>query len=339
MNNSGNNSPLQRVGVLGGGAWGTALAQVAASAGRDVTLWAFEPELVEAINSAHANTLYLPGITLSPTVTAVNALEALAHCDVILAVAPAQHLRGTLRRLAPALDPKTPIVLCAKGIEQTSLSLMSDVLAAEAPREAAAVLSGPGFAGDVARGKPTATTIACPDPALGQRLVKALGVATFRPYLSDDLVGAQIGGAAKNVIAVACGIAEGRGLGEGARAALITRGFAEMTRLGLALGAKAETLNGLCGLGDLVLTCVSRTSRNFSFGAELGEGKSPAEILASRRSVAEGVATAPAVVALAAKHGVEMPISAAVDAVLTGKASVDDAIVALLSRPFRPEGR
>ncbi len=339
MNDSAIDSPLQRVGVLGAGAWGTALAQVAASAGRAVTIWAYEAEVVSSINQNRLNGLYLPGVELNQAIAATSALDALAACDVVLAVAPAQHLRATLRKLAPALNPKTPIVLCAKGIEQSTLSLTSDVLAAEAPRAIGAVLSGPGFAGDVARGKPTATTIACADPALGQRLVKTLGIATFRPYLSDDLVGAQIGGAVKNVIALACGIAEGRSLGEGARAALITRGFAEMTRLGLALGAKAETLNGLCGLGDLVLTCVSRTSRNFSFGAELGEGKSPAEILASRRSVAEGVATAPALVALAAKHDVEMPISAAVDAVLSGRASVDEAIVALLSRPFRPEGR
>lgn len=339
MKDSETSAPLQRIGVLGAGAWGTALAQVAAAAGRNVTIWALEPELVGAINETHANPLYLQGVALNPAIAATDSFAGLANCDAILAAAPAQHLRGALRKLAPLLNPETPIVLCAKGIEQNTLALMSEVLAAEAPRKAAAVLSGPGFAGDVARGKPTATTIACADAALGQRLVRTLGIAAFRPYLSDDLVGAQIGGAAKNVIALACGVAEGRALGEGARAALITRGFAEMTRLGLAMGARAETLNGLCGLGDLVLTCVSRTSRNFSFGAELGEGKKAADILASRRSVAEGVATAPALSALAARHGVEMPICDAVQAILTERLSVDDAILALLSRPFRAEGR
>jgi glycerol-3-phosphate dehydrogenase (NAD(P)+) len=339
MKNSETTAPLQRIGVLGAGAWGTALAQVSAAAGRNVTIWALEPELVLAISETHANPIYLQGVALNPAIVATNSFAGLANCDAILAAAPAQHLRSALRKLAPLLNPETPIILCAKGIEQNTLALMSEVLAAEAPRNAAAVLSGPGFAGDVARGKPTATTIACADAALGQRLVRTLGIAAFRPYLSDDLVGAQIGGAAKNVIALACGVAEGRDLGEGARAALITRGFAEMTRLGLAMGARAETLNGLCGLGDLVLTCVSRTSRNFSFGAELGEGKKAADILASRRSVAEGVATAPALSALAARHGVEMPICDAVQAILTERLSVDDAILALLSRPFRAEGR
>jgi glycerol-3-phosphate dehydrogenase (NAD(P)+) len=332
-------SQFGNVGVLGAGAWGTALAQVARGVGRQVTLWALEPDLVAAINRDHANPLYLSGVPLDPDLRAVGDLESLSKCDVLLAATPAQHLRATLRKLKPLIGADTPIVLCAKGVEQNSLALMSEVLAEEAPRAQAAVLSGPGFAGDVARLKPTATTIACANPELGAKLVRTLGAPTFRPYLSDDLIGAQIGGAVKNVIAIACGIADGRQLGEGARAALITRGFAEITRLGLALGAKAETLNGLCGLGDLVLTCVSLTSRNMSFGAEQGQGKSAAEILSGRRSVAEGVMSAPAVIALAKKHGVEMPICEAVNAVLKGDASVDDVIVALLARPFRAEGR
>jgi glycerol-3-phosphate dehydrogenase (NAD(P)+) len=329
---------LAWVGVLGGGAWGTALAQIAAGAGRKVTLWAFEPDVAAAINETHENPLYLPGHALDPAIRAETDIRALAAADVILAVTPAQHLRPTLQRLAPLLPAGKPVVLCAKGIEQGTLALMTEVLAAEAPTARAAVLSGPGFARDVVRGLPTATTIACPDAQLGAALMAALGRPTFRPYLTDDLVGAEIGGAVKNVIAIACGIAEGRKLGDGARAALITRGFAELCRLGLALGGRLETLSGLCGLGDLVLTCSSLTSRNMSLGAALGEGRTVAEVLSERRSVAEGAASAPAVVALAARHGVEMPICSAVDAVLAGRIDVDAAIGALLSRPFRTEG-
>jgi glycerol-3-phosphate dehydrogenase (NAD(P)+) len=330
---------IETVAVLGGGAWGTALAQVAASAGRRVSIWAFEAEVVEAINARHENPLFLPGVTLHPAVTATGSLEAAASADLILAAPPAQHMRGVLHSLAPALPPGAAIVLCAKGVEQNSMALMTDVMAAEAPHAVRAVLSGPGFAKDVARGLPTATTIASTDAALAKRVVAAIGLPTFRPYISDDLVGAEIGGAVKNVIAIACGVAEGRRLGDGARAALITRGFAELTRLGLAMGGRMETLSGLCGLGDLVLTCTSLSSRNTSLGAALGEGRSLAEILSERRSVAEGAASAPAVVALAARHGVEMPICAAVDAILAGRIDVDAAITALLSRPFRAEGQ
>lgn len=329
---------LQRIGVLGGGAWGTALANIAAGAGREVTLWAFEPDVVGAINETRENPLYLPGHRLAPGIRAVANMRDLAGLDAILAVTPAQHLRPTLKRLAGDLPEGAPVVLCAKGIEQGSLALMTEVLALEAPQARGAVLSRPGFAKDVVRGLPTATTIACPDAELGAALVAALGQPTFRPYLTDDLIGAEIGGAVKNVIAIACGIAEGRKLGDGARAALITRGFAELCRLGLALGARQETLSGLCGLGDLVLTCSSLTSRNMSLGAALGEGRRAAEVLSERRSVAEGAASAPAVVALAAKHGVEMPICAAVDDVIAGRLDVDAAIGALLTRPFRAEG-
>lgn len=338
MKSSIESNDLQRVGVLGAGAWGTALAQIAAGAGRDVLLWAFEPEVAEAINDKQENPVYLPGHRLDGRVRATTDMAALTGMDTILAVTPAQHLRPTLKRLAGALPQGIPMVLCAKGIEQGTLALMTEVLAVEAPGARAAVLSGPGFARDVVRGLPTATTIACPDPGLGAALVAALGRPTFRPYLTDDLVGAEIGGAVKNVIAIACGIAEGRKLGDGARAALITRGFAELCRLGLALGGRQETLSGLCGLGDLVLTCSSLTSRNMSLGAALGEGRSAAEVLGERRSVAEGAASAPAVVALAAKHGIEMPICAAVDDVIAGRIDVDQAIVALLARPFRSEG-
>ncbi len=328
----------ETVTVIGAGAWGTALAQVAAAAKRSVTLYAREPEVAEAVNQRQENELFLPGIRLNGVIRATTDLEEAAAADLILAVPPAQHMRATLKALGPHLADETPVVLCAKGVERGTLALMTDVLAEEMPARTPAVLSGPGFAKDVARGLPTATTIASPDQELAQRIVATIGLPTFRPYLADDLIGAEIGGAVKNVIAIACGVAEGRKLGDGARAALITRGFAELTRLGLAMGAKAETLSGLCGLGDLVLTCASLTSRNTSLGAALGEGRKLADILAERRSVAEGMESAPAVVALAQKFNVEMPISTAVDAIVAERISVDEAITALLARPFKAEG-
>ena len=330
--------PYDSVAVLGAGAWGTALAQVAAAAKRAVTIWAREPEVVEGINQNQENHLYLPGIRLNPVIRATNELEYVAQAELILAVPPAQHMRATLKALKPHLKPQTPIVLCAKGVERGTLALMTDVLREEIPDRTPAVLSGPGFAKDVARGLPTATTVASPDQDLAKRIVATIGLPTFRPYVADDLIGAEIGGAVKNVIAIACGVADGRKLGDGARAALITRGFAELTRLGLAMGAKAETLSGLCGLGDLVLTCASMSSRNTSLGAALGEGRKLADILAERRSVAEGMESAPAVVALAAKYNVEMPISAAVEAIIAERISIDEAITALLARPFKAEG-
>lgn len=329
---------IRHVGVMGAGAWGTALAQVAAGAGRAVTMWAMEPETAAAIAETHENPLFLPGFALHPAIQADTRLEALAGCDVILAVTPAQHMRAMLTRLRPLLPDATPVVLCAKGIEQGSGALMSQVARDVMPAAPMAVLSGPGFAKDVARGLPTAITIAAPDAALGEALVAALGQPAFRPYLSDDVIGAEIGGAVKNVVAIACGIAEGRKLGDSARAALITRGFAEMTRFGLAMGARAETVAGLSGLGDLVLTCSSLTSRNMSLGAALGAGRSVADVLGERRSVAEGAATAPALAALAQRLGVEMPICAAVAAVLAQRITVDAAIEQLLARPFRGEG-
>ncbi|MEZ5996993.1 MAG: NAD(P)H-dependent glycerol-3-phosphate dehydrogenase [Hyphomonadaceae bacterium] len=333
-----NSAPFASVAILGAGAWGTALAQVAAAAGRKVTIWAREPEVVESINAQAENLAFLPGIKLNAAVRATGDLEAAARAELVMAASPAQHMRGVLRSVRPFLSPRAGLVLCAKGIERGSLALMTDVLAEEIPELHPAVLSGPGFAKDVARGLPTATTIASADQTLAMRIVATIGLPAFRPYLADDLIGAEIGGAVKNVIAIACGVAEGRKLGDGARAALITRGFAELTRLGLAMGAKAETLSGLCGLGDLVLTCASLTSRNTSLGAALGEGRKLADVLAERRSVAEGAESAPAVVALAAKYKVEMPICAAVDAIVAERISIDDAITALLARPFKAEG-
>lgn len=327
------------IGVIGAGAFGTALAQVYAQAGRTVTLWAYEEEVAAAINAHHVNEAFLPGAPLSTAITAVTDLKELAKAQAYFAVSPAQFARASLRQFAAHAVPGRPLVMCAKGIEQGSLALMSEVAAAEAPSLPLAVLSGPGFAKDVVRGLPTAITLACKDETVAAGLVAAIGLPTFRPYLSDDIIGAEVGGAVKNVIAIACGVVEGRGFGDSARAALITRGFAELSRLGLALGAKQETLNGLCGLGDLVLTCSSRNSRNMALGFALGQGQTATQALAGRLSVAEGAASAPAVVALAAKHGVEMPICEAVATILDGSATVDAAILGLLARPFRTEGR
>jgi len=330
-------SKYQSIGVIGAGAWGTALAQTAASAGRSVTLWSFEQDVADVINDKHENTIYLPEVALGPTIMATTAMSELDACDAILAVAPAQHLRRVLESFLPFAQPGVPIALCAKGIEQSSLSMMTDVLAETIPGAVPAVLSGPSFAIDTAKGLPTAVTLACADETVGADLVEALGTTRFRPYLANDLVGAEIGGAVKNVLAIACGISEGRGLGKSAHAALISRGFAEMTRLALSLGAQRETLSGLCGLGDLVLTCSSPQSRNMSCGLALGRGVSLDDILSSRKAVTEGVASAPAVVALAKRHGIEMPICEAVETILKGEVSVEDAIETLLARPFTLE--
>ena len=324
-------------GVIGGGAWGTALAQVCARAGMSVVLQARETEVVEGIRTSRENSLFLPGVKLDEAIDVTTELDDLAACDFILAVAPAQHLRSTLNALCPHVRDNLPILLCAKGIEQGTLSLMSDVLEETIPQASAAVLSGPSFAGEVARGLPTAVTLACRDEDLGRALAEAIGTPTFRPYLSTDMIGAEAGGAIKNVLAIACGIVEGKGLGRSAHAALITRGFAEMTRMAEALGGEAETVAGLCGLGDLVLTCSSPQSRNMSVGLALGAGQSLEQALAGKLTVAEGVASAPAVRALARKLKVETPISEAVAAILAGEVGVDEAILGLLSRPIKTE--
>ncbi|MBR9825163.1 MAG: NAD(P)-dependent glycerol-3-phosphate dehydrogenase [Alphaproteobacteria bacterium] len=327
----------ETIGVIGAGAWGTALAQTAASAGRDVLLWSFEHDVAEVINSKRENSIYLPDVELSPRISAVTAMSELDACDAVLAVAPAQHLRRVLEQYLPFAPQGLPVVLCAKGIEQSSLSMMTQVLGETIPHALPAVLSGPSFAIDTAKGLPTAVTLACEDEQVGEDLISALGTKRFRPYLATDLIGAEIGGAVKNVLAIACGISEGRGLGKSAHSALIARGFAEMTRLALALGAQRETLSGLCGLGDLVLTCSSPQSRNMSCGLALGRGVHLDDILSERRAVTEGVASAPAVVALAKRNSIEMPICEAVDAILAGRVSVEDAIETLLSRPFTLE--
>jgi glycerol-3-phosphate dehydrogenase (NAD(P)+) len=329
--------PFRTASVIGAGAWGTALAQVCRKAGLQTTIWAREGDVAESINQSRTNPLFLPGITLDEGITAVTALSAAGEADLILAVVPAQHMRAILTALAPRLRAGQPVVLCAKGIEQHSLKLMGEVLAEAAPTALPAVLSGPSFAGEVARGLPTAVTLACPDPELGEALARAIATPTFRPYWIGDLIGAEAGGAVKNVLAIACGIVEGRGLGRSAHAALVTRGFAELTRLAVALGAEARTLAGLCGLGDLVLTCSSSQSRNMSLGLALGRGESLAAALAGKLSIAEGAASAPAVRALAQKLDVETPICEAIAALLAGERDLDEVIAGLMTRPLRTE--
>lgn len=328
---------MKRAGVIGGGAWGTALAQVCARAGRDVVLWAREPEVVEAVNARHENATFLPGVALEPAIRATGDYADLADVDLVLAVPPAQHMRSTLAAFAPHARDGLPILLCSKGIEQGSLKLMTDVLSETIPHARPAVLSGPSFAGEVARGLPTAVTLACPEQGCAEDLAEAIATPTFRPYFATDMIGAEAGGAVKNVLAIACGIVEGRGLGRSAHAALITRGFAELTRLAVALGGEAETVAGLCGLGDLVLTCSSPQSRNMSVGLALGAGQTLEQALAGKLTVAEGVASAPAVRQLARKLGVETPICEAVAAILAGEVDVDAAIRGLLSRPLKDE--
>ncbi|MDZ4307071.1 NAD(P)H-dependent glycerol-3-phosphate dehydrogenase [Allopontixanthobacter sp.] len=322
------------VGVLGAGAWGTALAQMLASDGRDVLIWALEPELVEEINSRRTNSLYLPSVSLYPSIAATGELGDFAACDTALVVTPAQHLGRVLGGMAS--HPRD-LILCSKGIEAGSGRLMNDVAKAAAPASDIAILSGPTFAHEVAAGLPTAVTLAC-GGGKGQwaRIAPIIARPQFRPYYSDDIVGAEIGGAVKNVLAIACGVVDGLGLGQNARAALIARGYAEMLRFGEALGARRETLAGLCGLGDLVLTCSSTASRNFSLGKALGEGKSSVELMADRRTVAEGAHTAPVLVELAAQHGVAMPIVTAVDHLLRGAAAAE-VVTRLLARPLTTE--
>jgi glycerol-3-phosphate dehydrogenase (NAD(P)+) len=325
---------VRRLAVFGGGAWGTALAIVARRAGGEPVLWARDPALVATINTGHENPVFLPGVELDPAIAATSdPAAALDGADAALMVVPAQFLRGVLISLAP----RVPLLLCAKGIENGSLKTMSELAAEISPGLPVAVLSGPSFAAEVARDQPTAVTIASRDPALARDFTAALGTARFRPYLSGDPVGAEIGGAGKNVVAIACGITDGCRLGDNARAALITRGLAEIARLGQAKGAEADTFRGLSGMGDVVLTCAATQSRNHRLGVALGEGKSLAEALAGSREVVEGVATASSLAALAARLGVEMPITQAVDAVLHRGLPVGAMIEALLARPYRAE--
>ncbi len=328
---------FKTAGVIGAGAWGTALAQSAAAAGLKVTLQAREPEVVESIRDRRINEAFLPGVELDASITVTPDLADLAGCDIILAVPPAQHMRATLGAFAPYAREGLPIVLCSKGIERGSLKLMAEVLEETIPHAITAVLSGPSFAGEVARGLPSAVTLACADIDMAEKLAGALSGPVFRPYYAEDIIGAETGGALKNVLAIACGIVEGREMGRSAHAAVITRGFAEIVRVTEALGGKAETVTGLCGLGDLVLTCSSPQSRNMSLGLALGQGQTVEQALAGKRSVAEGYESAPAVRELSRKLGVDTPIIEAVAAVLAGETTVDSAIENLLSRPIKPE--
>jgi glycerol-3-phosphate dehydrogenase (NAD(P)+) len=329
---------ISHIGVVGGGAWGTALAMTARRAGRAVMLWAREADVVAEINRDHRNDAFLPRHVLDPEIRASGALADLAAVDTVLLVTPAQHTRAVAAQLHGILPPDVPVIVCAKGIETDTGTLMPAAVQAAMPGRTVAMLSGPTFAEEVARGLPTAITLACADADRGRALAAALATAAFRPYWSDDVVGAALGGAVKNVLAIACGIADGRKLGDNARAAVLTRGFAEMARLGVAMGAKLETMAGLAGLGDLTLTCNGPLSRNRSLGVAVGEGANAGAFLSARSSVAEGYYTAPVVADVARRHGVEMPICTAVAQVLHHGAEVEATIRALLARPLRGEG-
>ena len=322
---------FQRIAVVGAGAWGTALANCAARAGRDVILWARDAAMVAQLTTTRENSR-LPGIRLDARVAATGAIADVAHADAVLLAVPAQDLRTAATALAPHIKAEVPVIACAKGIERGTHRFMTEIIAETIRGGLPAILSGPSFAADVARGLPTAVTLACADDAIASALARALGSQTFRPYHTTDVRGVEIGGAAKNVLAIAAGIVQGRRLGASATAALVTRGFAELARFGRALGARSETLTGLSGLGDVILSCSTPQSRNFSYGLALGEGHAP------EGTLAEGAFTARALVELAGERSVEMPIATAIAAVLDEKLSVDQAIESLLTRPFKAEG-
>jgi glycerol-3-phosphate dehydrogenase (NAD(P)+) len=331
-----NLASLERIAIVGAGAWGAALANTIARAGRSVTLLARDASAADTVQARRASPR-LPDIRLDDRVGVAAADAAAGHSDAVLLAVPSQELRTAATVMAPAVAPGTPVIACAKGIEHGTRKFMTEVIAETIPAARPGILSGPSFAVDVARGLPTAVTLAVGDSATGTALAQALGSAGFRPYHSTDLRGVEIGGAAKNVLAIAAGIVSGRDLGASAAAALITRGFAELSRFGRAFGARPETLMGLSGLGDLILTCSNSKSRNFWLGHTIGHGNTPAAARAQSK-LAEGVFTAPVLLELAAEKGVEMPIANAVADILDGRASVDEAIETLLTRPFRAEG-
>ena len=328
---------MQTIGIIGGGAWGTALAQNFANAGKNVVIWAREEEVVTSINNAHENALFLPNVKLHDNISATGSLSVAAKTDALLIVTPAQHLRSTLEALKPDLNETQPIIICAKGVEINSGLMLSQIATEVCPKSPLAILTGPTFAAEIARGLPSAVTLAMKNKDEAEKLAAALNTRSLRMYASDDIIGAQIGGAVKNVIAIACGVIEGKKLGDSARAALVTRGLAEIARLGAALGAKKETLMGMCGVGDLLLTCSSMQSRNFSLGYALGQGETLESILAKRNSVTEGVHTAKALAVMAKNNAVDMPISEAMNACLSEGASVDVVIEKMLDRPIKAE--
>ena len=326
---------FNHIAVIGGGAWGTALALTCTRAGRAVTLWEHDARNAAQL-AEKRESLFLPGVRLSDEIVVAADLAAAAQTDAVLLVVPAQAVRAVTTALSPLLAAHIPVVVCAKGIERGTKKFMNQVLAECAPAAVPAILSGPSFAADVARGLPTAVTLAARERRLAERLAQAIGSAGFRPYHSTDLCGVEIGGAAKNVLAIAAGVVSGRGLGASASAALTTRGFAELMRFGKAFGARPETLMGLSGLGDLLLTCSSPQSRNFSFGVALGRGEQP-DTIQAHTGLAEGAFTASVLAEMARERGIDMPISSAVAALLEGKMSVDEAIGSLLARPLKAE--
>ncbi len=328
-------SSYNNLGIIGAGAWGTALSLALSKANRKVTLWIREKELTEIMAKKRENSFFLPGIRLPDSLSIANNMDSIADCQALVLASPAQHLRATCKIVANHVGKRVPLIIASKGIELTTHLLMSEVVSQELPGRPLFILSGPSFAGEVANSLPAALTLA--SEWGNENMALALSSPVFRLYTTDDIIGAQIGGALKNVLAIACGITSGRALGENARAALITRGLAEMVRLGIALGARAETIMGLSGLGDVVLTCSSMQSRNTSLGFALGQGRGLEDILASRNSVTEGISTAAAALGLARRHGINMPVVSAVDLILREKASIDDIIQDLLSRPLRNE--
>lgn len=330
---------MKKIGIIGAGAWGTALAQCLANGGLDVLMWAREPEVVESINATHENTTFMPGIPLNNAIKATDSMTNTVDCDTLLVVTPAQHVRGTLESLKGDIAEGKPVILCSKGIEIESGLLMSQVAEEEVPSATIAILTGPTFAAEIVRGLPTGVTIAAKDKDVAQEIREGLSSKHLRPYITEDMIGTQIGGAVKNVVAIACGIVMGRGLGESARSALMTRGLAEMGRLASAMGAKKETLMGMCGVGDLVLTCTSMQSRNYSLGVALGEGKSMDDIMEERKgkAVTEGVHTAEALRTMAKKHAVDMPIADIVHKCVGEGVPIDECIEEMLDRPLRPE--
>ncbi len=330
-------SRFKSIAVIGAGAWGTALARILSKNNGSIKIWAKEDSVITSINTRHENETFLKNITLPNSIIAYKSFENFADADLILLVTPAQFMRTTLEALKEFVNPETPIVLCSKGIESETLKFMSEITTDILPQNPLAVLSGPSFAIDVAHGKPTAVTLACKNALLGERIANTISLPTFRPYLSDDIMGTQIGGVTKNVIAIAAGIAYGFNLGDSARAAIIARGFSEICRLAITMGGEEETLSGLSGMGDLILTCSSEASRNFSLGVKLGNGQTVTKATEGLKTVAEGLHSAKAVLELSIKKKVEMPITKSVNDLIDQKSSLDEIINNLLSRPIKRE--